>query len=78
VPETWLRTKDIAAALHVSPKTVTRWATDPDAIPAEFVRRTLRGHRRYDPRLLDHAQEIQARIETAQAEARKRRGRRPS
>jgi excisionase family DNA binding protein len=41
----WLRAAEVAALLHVSPKTVTRWAKD-GRLPS---RRTLGGHRRYDP-----------------------------
>jgi excisionase family DNA binding protein len=46
----WLRAAEAAALLHVSPKTVTRWAKQ-GRLP---YRRTLGGHRRYDP------QQIQA------------------
>ena len=38
-----LRPADVAALLHVSPKTVTRWAKE-GKLPC---RRTLGGHRRY-------------------------------
>jgi excisionase family DNA binding protein len=40
---TYLRTAEVAGLLHVSPKTVSRWAKD-GKLP--FVR-TLGGHRRY-------------------------------
>jgi excisionase family DNA binding protein len=46
---TWLRTSEAAARLHVSPKTVARWASEGRL----QHRRTLGGHRRYDPELLD-------------------------
>jgi excisionase family DNA binding protein len=46
---TWLRTSEAAARLHVSPKTVARWAKEGRLAH----RRTLGGHRRYDPELLD-------------------------
>jgi excisionase family DNA binding protein len=46
----WLRAAEAAALLHVSPKTISRWAKD-GRLP---FRRTLGGHRRYDP------QQIQA------------------
>jgi excisionase family DNA binding protein len=46
----WLRAAEAAALLHVSPKTVSRWAKQ-GRLPC---RRTLGGHRRYDP------QQIQA------------------
>jgi excisionase family DNA binding protein len=39
----YLRTAQVAALLHVSPKTVARWAKD-GKLP---VLRTLGGHRRY-------------------------------
>lgn len=43
-PETaWLRTSDVAELLHVSPKTVSRWAKE-GRLP--FLK-TLGGHRRY-------------------------------
>jgi excisionase family DNA binding protein len=45
----WLRTSEAAARLHVSAKTVTRWANEGRL----QHRRTLGGHRRYDPELLD-------------------------
>jgi excisionase family DNA binding protein len=46
---TWLRAAEAAARLHVSPKTVARWAKD-GRLP---YRRTLGGHRRYDPQQID-------------------------
>jgi excisionase family DNA binding protein len=39
----YLRTSDVAELLHVSPKTVTRWAKD-RKLPHS---RTLGGHRRF-------------------------------
>jgi excisionase family DNA binding protein len=41
--EVYLRTSEVAALLHVSPKTVTRWAKEGKWA---FLR-TLGGHRRY-------------------------------
>jgi excisionase family DNA binding protein len=46
---TWLRASEAAARLHVSSKTVTRWANEGRL----EHRRTLGGHRRYDPALID-------------------------
>jgi excisionase family DNA binding protein len=46
---TWLTASQAAARLHVSPKTVTRWASEGRLTH----RRTLGGHRRYDPELID-------------------------
>ena len=46
---TWLRTSEAARRLHVTPKTVTRWASEGRL----EHRRTLGGHRRYDPALID-------------------------
>jgi excisionase family DNA binding protein len=46
---TWLTASEAAARLHVSAKTVARWASDGRLAH----RRTLGGHRRYDPELLD-------------------------
>ena len=46
---TWLTASEAARRLHVSPKTVTRWANQGRL----DHRRTLGGHRRYDPELLD-------------------------
>jgi excisionase family DNA binding protein len=45
----WLRAAEAAALLHVSPKTISRWAKD-GRLP---YRRTLGGHRRYDPQQLE-------------------------
>jgi excisionase family DNA binding protein len=45
----WLRAAEVAARLHVSPKTVACWAKD-GRLP---YRRTLGGHRRYDPDQID-------------------------
>ena len=45
----WLRTSQAAARLHVSAKTVARWANQGRL----QHRRTLGGHRRYDPALID-------------------------
>jgi excisionase family DNA binding protein len=45
----WLRAAEVAARLHVSPKTIARWAKD-GRLPC---RRTLGGHRRYDPDHID-------------------------
>jgi excisionase family DNA binding protein len=45
----WLRASQAAARLHVSPKTVARWASEGRL----EHRRTLGGHRRYDPALID-------------------------
>jgi excisionase family DNA binding protein len=42
-PPTYLRTAEVADILHVSPKTVSRWAKE-GKLP--FLR-TLGGHRRY-------------------------------
>jgi excisionase family DNA binding protein len=46
---TWLTASQAAARLHVSAKTVTRWASQGRL----EHRRTLGGHRRYDPELID-------------------------
>ena len=45
----WLRAAEVAARLHVSPKTVSRWASEGRL----EHRRTLGGHRRFDPGLID-------------------------
>jgi excisionase family DNA binding protein len=45
----WLRAAEAAALLHVSPKTVARWAKDGRLAH----RRTLGGHRRYDPQQIE-------------------------
>ena len=47
--QTWLRTSQAAARLQVSAKTITRWANEGRL----QCRRTLGGHRRYDPALID-------------------------
>jgi excisionase family DNA binding protein len=46
---TWLRAAEVAAQLQVSAKTVSRWAKE-GRLP---YRRTLGGHRRYDPQQID-------------------------
>jgi excisionase family DNA binding protein len=46
---TWLTTSEAAQRLHVSAKTVIRWASEGRL----EHRRTLGGHRRYDPELID-------------------------
>jgi excisionase family DNA binding protein len=46
---TWLTASQAAARLHVTAKTVTRWAKQGRL----QHRRTLGGHRRYDPELID-------------------------
>jgi excisionase family DNA binding protein len=46
---TWLTGSQAARRLHVSPKTVSRWASQGRL----EHRRTLGGHRRYDPELID-------------------------
>ena len=48
-PRAWLRTSQAATRLHVSAKTVTRWANQGRL----QHRRTLGGHRRFDPELID-------------------------
>jgi excisionase family DNA binding protein len=45
----WLTASQAAARLQVSPKTVARWAKQGRLAH----RRTLGGHRRYDPELID-------------------------
>ena len=45
----WLKTSEAAQRLHVTPKTVARWASEGRL----EHRRTLGGHRRYDPELID-------------------------
>ena len=47
--EPFLFTSQVADLLHVSPKTIARWAKD-GRLP---YRRTLGGHRRYDPQQID-------------------------
>ena len=49
VSPTWLKTSEAAQRLHVSAKTVSRWASEGRL----EHRRTLGGHRRYDPELVD-------------------------
>jgi excisionase family DNA binding protein len=49
VSRAWLTASQVARRLHVSPKTVSRWAKDGRLAH----RRTLGGHRRYDPELID-------------------------
>ena len=46
---TWLTASQAAARLQMSAKTVTRWANQGRL----QHRRTLGGHRRYDPELID-------------------------
>jgi excisionase family DNA binding protein len=46
---TWLTASQAAARLQVSAKTVTRWANQGRL----QHRRTLGGHRRFDPELID-------------------------
>ena len=46
---TWLTSSQAAARLQVSAKTVTRWANQ-GRLPHQ---RTVGGHRRYDPDLID-------------------------
>ena len=45
-PDGYLLTAEAAAILHVSPKTMSRWAKD-GWLPPETFRHTLGGHRRY-------------------------------
>ena len=45
----WLTASEAARRLHVTPKTVARWAAEGRLAH----RRTLGGHRRYDPELID-------------------------
>ena len=45
----WLTRSQTAHRLQVSPRTVVRWATEGRL----QHRRTLGGHRRYDPELID-------------------------
>jgi excisionase family DNA binding protein len=46
---TWLTASEAAARLHVTAKTVAPWASEGRL----EHRRTLGGHRRYDPALID-------------------------
>jgi excisionase family DNA binding protein len=48
-PRPWLRAREVADRLHVDPKTVTRWARQGRLAH----RRTLGGHRRYDPEYIE-------------------------
>ena len=45
----WLTASQVARRLHVSPKTISRWANQGRL----EHRRTPGGHRRYDPELID-------------------------
>ena len=45
----WLTASQAARRLYVSPKTIARWATEGRLAH----RRTLGGHRRFDPELID-------------------------
>jgi excisionase family DNA binding protein len=49
MPARWLTAAQVARQLQVSPKTVTRWARQGRLAH----RRTLGGHRRYDPEHID-------------------------
>jgi excisionase family DNA binding protein len=49
VSPAWLTAGQAAARLHVSAKTVARWASQGRL----QHRRTLGGHRRFDPELID-------------------------
>jgi excisionase family DNA binding protein len=49
VSPAWLTAGQAAALLHVSAKTVARWASQGRL----QHRRTLGGHRRFDPELID-------------------------
>ena len=51
----WLRSRQVADRLHVNAKTVARWARQGRLAH----RRTLGGHRRYDPERIE--QLVQAR-----------------
>lgn len=48
-PSRWLHTDEVARIFNVSPKTVSRWAKD-GRLPHQ---RTLGGHSRYDPAVID-------------------------
>jgi excisionase family DNA binding protein len=45
----WLTAREVANRLHVTPKTVARWARQGRLAH----RRTLGGHRRYDPERIE-------------------------
>jgi excisionase family DNA binding protein len=45
----WLTSAEVARRLHVTPKTVARWARQGRLAH----RRTLGGHRRYDPERIE-------------------------
>jgi excisionase family DNA binding protein len=47
--QTWLRTSEAARRLYVTSRTVIRWANR----GLLEHRRTLGGHRRFDPELID-------------------------
>ncbi len=49
MPRTHLTGPEVAERLHVSPKTVSRWAKEGRLAHL----RTLGGHRRYDPQMVD-------------------------
>jgi len=60
----YLRTAEVARLLHVSPKTVSRWANE-DKLP--FVR-TLGGHRRFPAdQIQDLAQKLTSESQGKQA-----------
>jgi excisionase family DNA binding protein len=48
-PGRYLTSRQVAQQLHVSPKSVSRWAKE-GRLP---YRRTLGGHRRYDPAVIE-------------------------
>ena len=48
-PRAWLASNEVARRLHVTPKTVARWASQGRL----EHRRTLGGHRRYDPERIE-------------------------
>jgi excisionase family DNA binding protein len=60
---TYLTTAEVAEILHVSPKTVTRWARE-GKLPHS---RTLGGHRRYPGEAIRQLASELARIEDAAA-----------
>lgn len=47
----WLRPKELAQALHVHPKTLSRWVQEGKLVIPHF--RTFGGHRRYDPAVIE-------------------------